>query len=186
MAAESKLDGGPHKTRTAANALLTAVAVVVSLIGLNIIGARLFGRADLTEDRIYKLSKVSVETVRNLPDRLNVKAFLSSDLQPPLNTTAQYVRDLLDEYAAASGGKFVWEAIDPLGGKDKEEKDRRKEELTKYKVQKIALERISDTKLEIGSENYLLPCASLKGAVLARLAPFCAEGRAADLNCHGL
>lgn len=147
--------GGPHKARTAVNALITTVAVIATLVGINIIGTRVFARADLTEDHIYKLSQVSRDTVKNLPDRLNVKAFLSGDLQPPLNTTAQYTRDILDEYAAASNGKFVWEAIDPTSGKDKEEKDKHKEELSKYKVQKIALERISDTKLEIGSENYL-------------------------------
>jgi ABC-type uncharacterized transport system involved in gliding motility auxiliary subunit len=145
----------PAKGRTAANSLVTAAAVIASLVGVNLIGHRVFGRVDLTEDRIYKLSQVSKDTMKNLPDRLLVKAFISDGLQPPLNTTAQYARDLLDEYASASGGKFVWEAIDPTGGKDKDEKDKHKDELTKYKVQKIALERISDTKLEIGSENYL-------------------------------
>jgi len=147
--------GGPRKGRTAANALVTTFAVIGILIGVNLIANRYFARADLTENHIYKLSSVSREMVKKLPDRMNVKAFISGDLQPPLNQYGRYVRDLLDEYAAASGGKFVWEAIDPLEGKDADEKAKKKEDLNKYKIQKITLERISDSKLEIGSDNYL-------------------------------
>ena len=146
---------GPAKARSAANSLITAVAVIGGLVFVNIIGSRYFGRADLTEDRIYKLSKVSLDTVKNLPDRMNVKAFISGDLPPQMNSIAQYARDMLDEYAAASGGKLVWESIDPTGGKDKEEKERHKDELSKYKIQKMTIETIKDTKLELGGENYL-------------------------------
>jgi gliding-associated putative ABC transporter substrate-binding component GldG len=146
---------GPQKAKTAANAIVTAAAVIGVLVGINLIGARHFARADLTEDHIYKLFGASRDIVKNLPDRLNVKAFISGDLQPPLNQYGRYVRDLLDEYAAASGGKLVWEAIDPLEGKDNDEKQKKREDLQKYKIQKITLERVSDTKLEIGSDNYL-------------------------------
>src|SRR5437899_2400722 len=97
----SAMPSGPAKGRTAANSLLMALAVIAGLVFVNIIGARYFGRVDLTEDRIYKLSKVSLDTVKNLPDRMNVKAFISGDLPPQMNTIAQYTRDLLEEYAAA-------------------------------------------------------------------------------------
>jgi gliding-associated putative ABC transporter substrate-binding component GldG len=153
--AEMKHHQGPEKGKTAANALVTAAAVIGILIGVNLIANRHFGRVDLTENHIYKLSPESREVVKNLPDRMNIKAFISGDLQAPLNSYGRYVRDLLDEYAAASGGKVAWEAIDPLEGKDADEKAKKKEDLNKYKVQKITLERISDSKLEIGSDNYL-------------------------------
>jgi gliding-associated putative ABC transporter substrate-binding component GldG len=148
---------GPQKAKTAANALLYAFAICAALIGLNIVGGRVFGRADLTEDKVYKLSQSSRDTVANLPDRLTVKAFISNGLQPPLNTYGQYIRDMLDEYAAASNGKLIWEAIDPTapGKDDAETKANREEYKTKYKIKPITLERLSDSKLEIGSDNFL-------------------------------
>ncbi len=148
---------GPQKALTATNALLLAFAVAGALVALNIVGSRVFGRADLTQDKVYKLSKGSRDTVAKLPDRLTVKVFISSGLQPPLNTYGQYIRDMLDEYAAASGGKLRWEVIDPLApGKDEEETRKLRDEYkTKYKIKPITLERLSEAKLEIGSDNYL-------------------------------
>ena len=148
----------PGKGKTAANALVTALAVLGGIIGVNIIASRFSAaRWDLTQDKVYGLSQSSRDTVKNLPDRLTVKAFISSGLQPPLNTYGQYIRDLLDEYAAASGGKLQWEVIDPLApGKDADEtRTRRDEYKSKYKIKPITLERMSESKLEIGSDNFL-------------------------------
>lgn len=147
---------GPRKGRSALNALATTFAVIVSLLLANVVGTRLFARADLTEDHIYKLSAVSRETVQNLPDKIHVKAFISGDLQPPLNAYGRYIADLLDEYQAASNGKLEWERIDPSAvGKNADEKEASRTELDKYKIQKIALQRVSDTKMDISSDNYL-------------------------------
>lgn len=148
----------PGKAKTAANALVTALAVLGGIVGINIIATRFSSlRWDLTQDKVYGLSASSRETVKNLPDRVTVKAFISSGLQPPLNTYGQYIRDLLDEYAAASGGKMQWEVIDPLApGKDAEDtKAKRDEYKSKYKIKPITLERMSESKLEIGSDNFL-------------------------------
>src|SRR5437867_4263272 len=86
---------------------------------------------------------------------MNVKLFVSGDVQPPLTQWGRYLRDLLDEYATASGGKLAWEAIDPTEGKDTEDKQKKREEINKYKIKPLTLERLSDTKLEIGSDNFL-------------------------------
>ena len=98
---------------------------------VNVIAARFAKRIDLTQDHVYTLSRASKDLVAKLPDVLTVKAFISNDLQPPFSQTAQYVRDLLDEYAHASKGKLKWEAIDP--GEDA----KLEEEATKMKVPKM-------------------------------------------------
>lgn len=136
------------KRRTGANQLVFVGAVLIGLVALNIMGARFFGRWDLTEEKVYTLSEGSKKLVRDLPDRLTVKAFLSSDLQAPFSTTATYLRDLLDEYAAASNGKLVWEAIDPTGNKELEE------EAKKHRVPKRSRGRADTGKLTI-AESYL-------------------------------
>ena len=146
------------KVKTAANALTTTLAVIGAIVGLNVIFTRVSTwRFDLTEDRVYKLSKVSKETVSSLPDRMVAKVFVSGALPPPLNAYGQYIRDLLEEYAAASGGKLTWEAIDPTApGKDAEETRKNREEFrSKYKIRPITLEVLKENKLEIGSDNFL-------------------------------
>jgi ABC-type uncharacterized transport system involved in gliding motility auxiliary subunit len=137
-----------NKTKTGTNAVVYTVAVIAGLICLNLIGNRLFKRVDFTQDHIYTLAQPSKDLVAKLPDRMTIKAFISGDLQPPFSQTAQYVRDLLDEYKTASKGKLVWEAIDP--GTDA----KLEEEATKMKVPKMRRGRVSSNKLEIGS-SYL-------------------------------
>lgn len=136
------------KAKTAANAITFTVAIIGAIIALNVIAWRFGRRIDLTQDKVYTLSPASKALVKKLPDTLTIKAFISSDLQPPFSQTAQYVRDLLDEYAHASGGKLHWEAIDP--GSD----PKLEEEATKLKVPKMRRGSISNNKLEIGA-NYL-------------------------------
>jgi ABC-type uncharacterized transport system involved in gliding motility auxiliary subunit len=136
------------KVKTGANSVGFVAAVLVALVALNLITTRVYKRVDFTHDKIYTLSPGSKELVAKLPDRMTVKAFISSDLQPPFSQTAQYVRDMLNEYAEASGGKLKWEAIDP--GSD----SKLEEEAQKFKVPKMRRGRISSNKVEIGS-SYL-------------------------------
>lgn len=135
----------PSKAKTAANAVTFAVLVVLAIVALNVIAQRYSRRFDLTADHQYTLSPASKELVAKLPDKLTIKAFISGDLQPPFSQTAQYVRDLLDEYAHASKGKLHWEAIDP------KEDATLEEEAKKAHVPKIQRGRISSSKLEIGA-----------------------------------
>src|SRR4051812_42696801 len=124
---------GPAKGRTAANALITTIAIIGSLILLNWIMNRFPKRLDLTENGVYQLSKYSQNIVKELPDRMNLKLIVSDDLPAPLSQYGRYVADLLDEYKIASGGKLDWERIDPVSGKD-EDKKKKAEDLAKYKI----------------------------------------------------
>ncbi len=148
----------PSKAKTGANAIVFTVLVIAAVIVVNLIFARVNRRVDLTADHIYTLSPASKDLVAKLPDVLQVKAFISNDLQPPFSQTAQYVRDILDEYAHASKGKLKWEAIDP--GDD----PKLEEEANKLKVPKMRRGRISNNKVEIGS-SYLGIALSYQGNV---------------------
>lgn len=138
------------KTKTGANAVGFAAAIIAVIVLVNIAAHKRFTkRVDFTADHVYTLSQPSKDLVAKLPDQLSVKAFISNDLQPPFSQTAQYVRDMLDEYAHANkDGKFKWEAIDP--GEDSKLED----EATKLKVPKNRRGRVSNNKVEIGT-SYL-------------------------------
>ncbi len=133
------------KRAYASNAILYALFVVGVIVLVNLIGTRFFGRIDLTESKIYTLSKPSRDLVKNLPDYLTVKAFISSDLPPEMKTLSRYVRDTIDEYRTSSSGKFRWEAIDPGSDKNLEQ------EAGRCKVDKIQIQVLRGSKFEMGA-----------------------------------
>jgi ABC-2 type transport system permease protein len=133
------------KRAYASNALLYSAFIVGAIVVVNLLGTRVFGRLDLTENEIYTLSDSSKDLVRKLPDYMTVKAFISKDLPPELKSVSQYVRDLVDEYQTSSNGKFRWDAIDP--GTDKKLED----EASRCKVQKLQIQVMRNQKFELGA-----------------------------------
>src|SRR3954454_7476266 len=111
-------DNTKKKRVEASNAILFAVFVAGAIVALNLLGTRAFGRIDLTENKMYTLSPSSKAMVKNLPDYMTVKAFISEGLPPELKNAEQYLRNLIDEYRTSSNGKFRWEAVD-LGDANK-------------------------------------------------------------------
>lgn len=145
------------KKRTyASNAGLYALFVIGAIVAINLLGTRVFGRLDLTEKKVYTLSPASKDVVRNLPDYLSVKAYISKDLPPELATVSRYVRDLLDEYRTYSKGKLRFEVVDP--GADK----KLEEEAGACKVEKLQIQVMRQQKFEVGA-YYLGLCFQYAG-----------------------
>jgi ABC-2 type transport system permease protein len=157
-----------RKIKQGSNAVLFGVLTLGILVLVNLVSSRLFGRVDLTEDKIYTISDASKRLVASLPDRLTVKAFISGDLppHPQIQGIARYLRDMLEEYAQASGGKMVWEALDPA--KD----DKVKEEARRLKVLPTRLSVLEKTKASV-TESYLGVAFQYGGKVEAL--PFVAD-----------
>jgi ABC-type uncharacterized transport system involved in gliding motility auxiliary subunit len=132
------------KRAYASGAILYTFFVVGVIVLVNVIGTRVFGRIDLTENKVYTLSQPSRDLVKRLPDFLTVKAFISSDLPPEIKTLSRYVRDMIDEYRTSSNGKFRWEAISD-GDKDADQN------ANSCKVDKIQIQVLRGSKFEMGS-----------------------------------
>jgi gliding-associated putative ABC transporter substrate-binding component GldG len=107
----------------------TLLVIAAILVVVNLIGLRIFARADLTEQSIYTLSQASRNVVGNLNDRLTVKAYFTKDLPPPYNANARYVRDILEDYRTYGNGNFYFEFVDPA---DEEQLEK---EAQSYRVQ---------------------------------------------------
>jgi gliding-associated putative ABC transporter substrate-binding component GldG len=133
------------KRAYASNAALYSLFIIGAIVVVNLLGTRVFGRIDLTENDVYTLSQASKDLVKKLPDYMTVKAFMSNDLPPELKTVSRYVRDLVDEYKSSSNGKFRWEAIDP--GTDKKLED----EANRCKVQQVQIQVLRNQKFELGA-----------------------------------
>jgi ABC-type uncharacterized transport system involved in gliding motility auxiliary subunit len=146
-------DNTKKKRVEASNAILFAVFVAGAIVALNLLGTRAFGRIDLTENKMYTLSPSSKAMVKNLPDYMTVKAFISEGLPPELKNAEQYLRNLIDEYRTSSNGKFRWEAVD-LGDANKPNDEARKkleEEANRCKVDKLQIQVLRGDKFEVGT-----------------------------------
>jgi gliding-associated putative ABC transporter substrate-binding component GldG len=139
------------KAKSRANGVAFTALAIGAVVALNIVSTRLFGRLDLTEDRIFTLSPESRKLVASLPDRMTLKAYISRELPPEagqggvsLATTSQYVRDLLDEYATYSKGKLTWQWVDP------ETDPKLAQEAERNKVRKIEVYVRKTGKRELG------------------------------------
>lgn len=120
------------KKKTWSIASISSLLVVLAIvIVINLIGLRLFARADLTENKIYTLSKASRNAVANLDDRLNVKAYFTKDLPPPYNANARYVEDALEDYRSYGRGNFNFEFVDPA------DEEKLEQEAQRYRIQPV-------------------------------------------------
>lgn len=101
------------KSRAAGESIAFLVLVGGILVALNVVGVFAFGRIDLTDSRVFSLSDGSRRLAKSLEDQLEITAYFTADLPPPMNATERYVRDLLREYEAASGGRIRATMVDP-------------------------------------------------------------------------
>ncbi len=88
---------------------------LVVVILINLVGANLFTRIDLTANRVYSLSPISKQAVATLSEPLTFKVFFSPNLPAPYNGVERYVRDLLQEYALAGNHYFNYQFYNPGG-----------------------------------------------------------------------
>ncbi len=89
------------------------IIFAVILVFLNLVSISIFTRLDLSQGKVYSLSKSSKEIVKNLDDRILVQAYFSKNLPSQYADLRRYVEDMLDEYAAYGKGNFKFEFIDP-------------------------------------------------------------------------
>ena len=68
------------------------IIYMIAIVLINVAGITLFFRMDLTDNRIYSISKASQRVVSTLSEPLTIKVFFSKDLPAPHNNTEQIGR----------------------------------------------------------------------------------------------
>lgn len=114
-------------TKNKENNIVLTIAILGSLVFLNLLSANHFFRVDLTRDGKFTLSDASKDTVRNLDDVVTVSAYFTKGLPVPYAGHGRYLRDLLEEYRAASKGNFSFEMLDPAEEETTADKAKKKE-----------------------------------------------------------
>lgn len=82
-------------------ALMIAIAVVT-----NFFGAFISFRMDFTEQKLYSLSEGTLKVLRGLDDIATVKLYASRELPSQVSLLYRDVKDTLQDYKNASGGKL--------------------------------------------------------------------------------
>lgn len=84
-----------------------SLAIMLGIFVLsNIVGTRIPGRIDLTQERIYTLSPATKEIISNLPDLVNISLYASDKLPAQLQPVLRETKDMLDDYRKFSHGKL--------------------------------------------------------------------------------
>lgn len=99
-------------------AVVSLLLLVVLFFAVNIAGDRALRRArvDLTEHKLYTLSKGTRNILREVEEPITLTLFFSEDLaagQPQLQNHGKRVTELLEEFSLISGGKVKVEFVNP-------------------------------------------------------------------------
>jgi gliding motility-associatede transport system auxiliary component len=101
--------------RGTAWAALACIALI--LVSVNLIAGRLLSqRLDLTAEHLYTLSPGTSRTLAKIGEPITLRFYYSTrlgDTAPAYGVYARRVRELLDQYVAAAGGKIRLEVFDP-------------------------------------------------------------------------
>ncbi|HET9132424.1 MAG TPA: GldG family protein, partial [Terriglobia bacterium] len=123
-------------------ALIKGVLILGILVLANFISVRLFGRLDLTKEKVYTLSDASKKLVGNLDDRITIKAYFTEELPAPYNNNRRAVLDILNDYRAYSKGNIQFEFINPQG-------DKEQQEAQQQGVPPVEVQVVNNDKLEV-------------------------------------
>ena len=118
------------------------IALAVVILG-NLISRNWFFRLDLTDSKMYSLSPSSKAVVSKIDDLLTAKVYYSENLPGEYGNSRRYLQDILEEYAAYSGGNFRFEFYEPANDAQLEE------DAQKYGIQPVQLQVIENDRQEI-------------------------------------
>ncbi len=103
--------------------LVLYVLIVLAILAvINYISISAFYRIDLTENKIYSISKATKNTLKGLDDVVSIQAYFSKELPPQLIELRRQVKDILDEYTAYAGTNLSVEFIDPVDDPELEQR----------------------------------------------------------------
>ena len=125
------------------NSFTLYISILVAiLLLLNLIGRNWYKRFDLTDNKMYSLSKSSEDVVEKIDDLLTMKVYFSDDLPGELSNTQRFLQDLLEEYEAQSDNiRFFFT--------NPESNEALEEEARKDGIQPVQMQVVEDDKLEI-------------------------------------
>jgi len=117
--------------------------VLLIVVCINLLSAKHFIRADITQDRIHSLDPATISLVQDLERPLIVKVFFTQDLEAEYADHERVLTDKLEELRAYSRGRMEISVRDPTGYIELEE------EAQRFGVQRIQFQYREEDRLEV-------------------------------------
>lgn len=102
-------------TRIKKQEIIIGLLVLGCVILLALNSTQFFARIDMTEDKVFTFSPVTLDLVRSLPQQLHISYYISNKLRQVSPVPGQII-DILQEYSAVSRGRIKVSIVDPLRG----------------------------------------------------------------------
>ena len=133
------------------------VVYLVIVVLINLVGATLFFRLDLTANNLYTISEGSREVVSTLSEPLTINVFFTKDLPAPHNNTERYLHDLLEEYARNANRFFNYQFfdVDPESEGVSAKASENREIANNYGIHPVQIQLIEKDEENIGHEVLL-------------------------------
>ncbi len=97
--------------------IISLLGVVVLLVLVNVLGAYVFKRWDLTQDKRYTLSETSLEVIKGVKEPLFVDVFLEGQFPQEFKRLQTETRQLLEEFKAYNSN-INFQFINPIESED--------------------------------------------------------------------
>jgi hypothetical protein len=143
--------------------ILTAFLALTVVVLSNLALSRVRLQSDLTEDKRYTLPPAARELAAGLEDQFTVRVFLSSKLPSYLRHLPRVLSHRLDEFREASGGRIVYEFIDPVNDEGL------MEEIAARGIQPLPLQDRSEGEVSLGTYWLSMEFSYLKGTEILHL-----------------
>lgn len=133
-----------HRTiKYGTNVVLGTVLFFAVLVAINFFATKSRQRIDLTRSKQYTISEATRKILSSLKDRVNVTVYATMQETPPDWTEQrEQLRDLLQEFRLASGGKVHFTFKDPSAD-PKIEEEAQKKGIREQTMQKVGTTELS-------------------------------------------
>lgn len=125
-----------EQQRGAAIRVLTLAAI---LVGVNILAARFHVALDLTKEKRFTLSPATKRMLKSLDEVAVVEVYLKGKFPAGFQRLSEATGEKLQSFKDVAGGKVVFRFIDPLEGKDEQERANTMRDLYKEGIEPVNL-----------------------------------------------
>lgn len=98
--------------------LIRLLVLIAIIVFVNLIGDSFFARFDLTKEKRYSLSDLSVQTARWLDYPMLVTVYLEGDFPPNIRNYQEAIRTMLVEMKQYAGRNLEYNFVDPSNNPD--------------------------------------------------------------------
>ena len=136
--------------------------LIVGLLLLNVLSSRFHQRIDLTAEKRFSISEPTRQLLRKLNDDIVIEVYLTGKLPAGFQQLSEGTREVLNEFKEYGGSKIRYSFINPLEGKNEQEKEAVFKTLGDKGIQPVNL-KIQQDEDDGYSEKIIFPAASVSG-----------------------